>query len=95
MSGGLQSPSTNSLHFGVAGLSVQSPAALSADAKYGEGSGPNKRPHTEEEQGVPQPQQGFQPQAAGDRQKRKGQKRVGKKLEPQPLVGMFNDGTTF
>jgi len=33
----------------------------------------------------------FQFQATEDRTRRKGQKRVGKKAEPQPLVGMFND----
>jgi hypothetical protein len=70
---------------------------------YGEGSGPNKRPYLEplirqQPQQLQQPQQSQQPQqpfqfqaVTDDRTKRKGQKRVGKKTEPQPLVGMFND----
>ena len=63
------------------------------DANYGEGSGPNKRPHTEQplpQQDPGQQQPAFQFQS-NDRQKVKAQKRVGKKAEPQPLVGMFND----
>ncbi len=62
-----------------------------------EGSGPNKRPYLEplieqQPQQLQQPQQPFQFQAVtDDRIKRKGQKRVEKKTEPQPLVSMFND----
>ncbi|KAK4697103.1 hypothetical protein P7C71_g925, partial [Lecanoromycetidae sp. Uapishka_2] len=73
-----------------------------AIANYGKGSAPNKRPHMEDGALAPlapqpplQPQQDqllqpFQFQSA-TRQKAKGQKRVGKKAEPQPLVGMFNE----
>jgi hypothetical protein len=62
------------------------------DANYGEGSGPNKRPHVEEPLPQQNPSQPPVPQfQSSERPKVKGQKRVGKKAEPQPLVGMFND----
>ncbi len=101
MSGAL-SPSSQSVTFGTAGLSEAMRA--SAEAYYGEGSGPNKRPHVEEQlPQASQPSQGTLPQqtqpqtqpfqfrSSDDRTKKKGQKRVGKKAEPQPLVGMYND----
>lgn len=145
------SPRTNSVQFGVAGLTTP-PRAHATDAKafrahsgvfLGEGSGPNKRAHVEDEaessqqasqsrrekqpeerfppapqqsqqlpqnavpvpqqqpppqqqgptpQGIPTPAQSYQPPATTEegRPKRRGRKRVGKKAEPQPLVGMFN-----
>ena len=179
------SPRLNSVQFGVAGLSQFHSAdvhAAQAEAFYGEGSAPNKRPHDGEEaessnragpsqrqrekqperrpqaqeprqiqapeqaaapapvpiqapqqpaapapvqvpqapQPMPQapqqqqapvptqapavpqqntvPQQPFQFQAASEeeeRPKRKGKKRVGKKAEPQPLVGMINERGGF
>lgn len=95
------SPRSHSLSFGLAGLRMdRSSESKVAVANYGEGSGPNKRPHFQEEpapvQQPPQqpafPQQlPFQFQAADERPKVKGKKRVGKKAEPQPLIGMFND----
>ena len=166
--------SSNSLQFGVAGLgslpqrSLSQPAEVkSAEANYGEGSGPNKRPREEEPvqqtrpQQVPQqvprplpyqnpmpfqPQQnpGIQPQphpglsqqpSAPTQQntvpfqsnlgpqlqqnpglpqsippgnptfpfqtipqnqtKQKAKKRVGKRAEPQPLVGLMNEQGSF
>ena len=94
----------NSVTFGVA-KSLVSPLGESnaAAANYGESSGPNKRPHEDESQSQtvqndpsqPQSQPQNQPQnvtqAADDRPKVKGKKRVGKKIELQPIVGMFND----
>ena len=104
MSGALATPSaspnSNAITFGCAGLSNVKANVNAVDANYGEGSGPNKRPHTEPlpQQGPTLPQQdpSLQQQPAfqfqsNDRQKVKAQKRVGKKAEPQPLVGMFND----
>ena len=93
--------------------SVAEVEAKMANTFYGEGSGPSKRPHFEEEptqstQGTVQQQfQQQQPtglqqvpggipyqfQAVGDRPKKKGQKRTGKKTEPQSLVGMMDDST--
>ena len=84
--------------------------ANSVEAYYGEGSGPNKRPHVEPEMNASNagpstsapanpyptfagqyPQ--FQAQQPTEgRTRAKAQKKVGRKLEPQPLVGMFNDG---
>ncbi|KAL8795800.1 MAG: hypothetical protein Q9182_007483 [Xanthomendoza sp. 2 TL-2023] len=73
---------------------------------YGEGSGPNKRPRGEPEAppvspltppqapnppaSQPQPQFPF-PVTEPTRDKKKGQKRTGKRAEPLPLVGMMND----
>jgi len=113
MSGALPSPTSHSIHYGTAGLQA-SPVteAKAVDANYGEGSGPNKRPHVEAE--LPPSQLGSQPQASqpypglvqgqqsfqqpyqfqagtDGRQKAKGLKKVGKKVEPQPVAGMFND----
>jgi len=94
---------SSSIGFGFSGLKIgkgdpKNPAEVKAmETFYGEGSGPNKRPYLEpvieqQPQQSQQPQQPFQFQAiTDDRTKRKGQKRVGKKTEPQPLVGMFND----
>lgn len=45
-----------------------------------------------QQQAQPPQQHPYQFQAATEeRPKRKGQKRVGRKIEPQPIVGMFND----
>ena len=93
MSGAIVSPS-NSIIYGVAGLSVSDlmEANVNAvEANLGEGSDPNKRLHTDDEPDEPLRQQPFQFQATDNRRRAKGQKRVGKKTEPQPLVGMFND----
>ena len=49
MSGGLPSPSIKSISYGMAGLRNSSDAKM-VQALYGEGSGPNKRPHVEEPQ---------------------------------------------
>ena len=59
--------------------------SASVDAFYGEGSGPNKRPHMEF--AIPGPGEG--------KSGRKGKRTTGtrKKADPQPLVGMFNDTT--
>lgn len=117
--------SFNSLQCGVAGLRGLSHLAevKSAEANYGEGSGPNKRPHVEEERPsepprplsyqIPGPQKIQQPptlnpglppsqnqgpsqamfpfQPVEDRAKQKGKKRVGKRAQPQPLVGLMNN----
>ena len=99
MNGALSSPSSHSVSFGFAGLvePPQLPQSTSVDAFLGEGSGPYKRAHIDESVQQPQqqqPQSGQQPyqfQAADDRPKRKGQKKVGKRTEPQPLVGLFDD----
>lgn len=69
--------------------------AASANAFYGEGSGARKRQHmdvsTLENPGVlPFNPPQFQ---AGAKTGKKGQKKVGKKAEPQPLVGMINEST--
>lgn len=67
------SPGNHSIGFGVAGLSLaEHPEAKSttADVKYGEGSGANKRPHMEE-QATQQIQESL-PHA--ERPERKGQK---------------------
>ena len=94
----------NSVTFGVA-KSLIPPLGESnaAEASYGESSGPNKRPHEDESQSQtvqnepsqPQSQPQNQPQnvtqSADDRPKAKGKKRVGKKIELQPIVGLFND----
>ena len=146
---------SSSVQFGIAGLAIhsytESKAVEVAEANLGEGSGPNKRAHVEDEplpdqprpatkRQVPEPllpnniqlpnqvpqaaqlplpnqipqhtqvplptQTGmnqapplmpnpsaafpFPFQAENERTKMKGRKRVGKKSEPQPLVGMFN-----
>ena len=144
MSGALLSPQSNSILYGVAGLSLTPADSHAVDTNLGESSGPNKRARVEDEnippiqeansvprpqpyrqpaqqqpqvppqanvnqppfQAMPAPAQQSFPQpmpasqmpqpsvqipAVDDRPKRKGQKRVGKKIEPQPLVGMFND----
>ncbi len=167
------SPNSHSVQFGVAGLSLSRAHSESkvaqAESFLGEGSGPNKRAHFDDDpeqsqkrleklperpQSVPAPQQAaprlqpqipsfqrpagtqmpasqsipqqpatqanppvpqqpsaavdpgtsfqgtpfqyhqFQPATEEDRPKRKGKKRVGKKAEPQPLVGLFN-GTQY
>ncbi|KAL2041876.1 hypothetical protein N7G274_005063 [Stereocaulon virgatum] len=99
------SSSLNSYTTGCSGLPKQPASQMelhhdltkasvnAVDTNYGKGSGPNKRPYVEQ----PSPQQdpgqqllAFQFQANG-RLEFKGQKRAGKKAEPQPLVGMFND----
>lgn len=121
MSGALSSSGSNMVSYGMAGLYRPEPEA-GADSKalmtfYGEGSGPNKRPHVEEEAGPSQASQptlrGSQPAQAQqqpgldqgsfvqqpfqfqtmepNRTKRKGQRKAGKKVEAQPLVGMFNE----
>ena len=94
-----ESPSSCSISYGIAeDVSYILPVrSSSVDAMYGEGSGPSKRPHMEDPRprtmdvpdntsGVPGPS--F---PSGTRTKKKGQKMVGKKSEPQPLVGMFDD----
>jgi len=86
MSGGLLSPSkflqsfasAKSLSVGFVDLGVPAANVKPADAKYGEGSAPNKRPHVEKGQST----LAQQPtQTAGDRVKAKKQKKVGKKIE--------------
>ena len=85
-------PRANSIRVSTAGL--ESPYQLGAnstEANYGETSGPNKRPHIEDPEPASQ-QEPFKFQSGeDDRPKKKGQNKVGKKTEPQPLIGMFND----
>lgn len=65
-----------------------------------EQSGPSQQfaspPQAAPPQSLPQqaqqpPQQGGDQPMSEGREKKKGKKRVGKKAEPQPLVGMFNE----
>ncbi|KAL8845914.1 MAG: hypothetical protein Q9221_008958, partial [Calogaya cf. arnoldii] len=94
------SASTNSVTVGIGGLSV---GQASAQAFYSESSGPNKRPFIEQ---IPQPDQSgqlssqpqpgapFQFQSSDNtRDKKKGQKRTGKRAEPTPLVGLLDKRT--
>jgi len=95
--------SSSSIGYGCAGLKAgkdnsKKPAEVKAvETYYGEVFGPNKRPYLEpgtgpQPQQLQQPHQPFQFQTVTDaRIKKKGQKRVGKRTEPQPLVGLFND----
>ena len=85
----------NSVHFGTAGF-AEAIEPKSVEANIGESSGPNKRAHVEGvSDSLPKataaPQQPAASQIIDDRPKRKGPKRVGRKAEPQPLVGMLND----
>jgi len=77
---------------------TKKPAKVKAvETFYEKNSGSNKRSYLKPVSG-PQPQQLQQPQQSfqfqtvtDDRIKKKGQKRVEKRTEPQPLVEMFND----
>lgn len=62
----------------------------------GMNQGPSFQQQVPPTQAIPQPQQQPAAQAAQEeeRPKRKGRKRTGKKVDPQPLVGMFN-GTQY
>ena len=66
MSGALGSSSSNMIGYGMAGLELRSglakpsPESKAPMAYYGEGYGPNKRPHVEEEPQAPQPSQPSQ-----------------------------------
>ena len=124
------------------GLAKPSQESKALMAYYGEGSGPNKRPHVEEEPQAPQPSQPSQPTLQGSqpsqapphqplpshqhllnqpnqgqpnmsqpnmnqgsffqqpfqfqameqgRPRRKGQRKAGKKIEAQPVTGVFNE----
>lgn len=64
--------------------------SMSANAFYGESSGPNKRPNMGSEIPVGPFNTSSQPTSA-DRPKRKGQRRVGKKTEATPLAGMIDE----
>lgn len=111
------SVSSRSVGYGFSGLKLNSevPATetKAVEAFYGEGSGPNKRPHVEE---IPEPVQNQQPpqppqqptqavpgpvpfQTATDTvpqpPKKKGQRRVGKRVGPMPLVGQMDDFGSF
>jgi hypothetical protein len=96
MSGGLGDPpkslqpyaSSKSSSVGFSGLGVPAADVKAADSKYGEGLAANKQPRVEEELPTTT-QQPTQPM--DNRVKVKGQKKVGKMVEPQPLVGLFND----
>ena len=92
---------SNSITYGVPSIygRAQSDAA---EVFYDETSGPGKRPRVEEipdtpnrqSQQVPEPQQPqvvFQ--ASDSRPRNKAKKRVGKKAEPMPLVGLFDENT--
>lgn len=72
-----------------------SPMTSTVNVLYGEGSGQRKRPHLdhptlENPATMPETLPRFQ---AGAKIGNKGQKRVGEKTEPQPLVGMMNEST--
>ena len=54
-------------------------------------AGPHGPQYPQAPQGPQMPQQQYQFQAQDSRPKKKGQKKVGKKVEMQPIVGMFND----
>ena len=99
----LASPLSNSVHFGTAGLR-EAIESKSAEAMLGEGSGPNKRPHIEEPiTSPPQAQQipnnlsgpTFQSGHFQERATRKGKKRVGRKIELQPVVGQLSDDGSY
>ena len=86
----------NSVTFGAAkSLFLPLGESNAAAANYGESSGPNERPHEDESQSQTVQNDTSQPQnvtqAADDRPKSKGKKRVSKKIELQPLVGMYNE----
>lgn len=61
--------------------------SMSVNAFYAESSGPNKRPNVGGE--TPAEQSSIPQQERTDRPKRKGQKRVRKKVEATPLAGMI------
>ena len=68
--------------------------AKAVESLYGEGSGPNKRSFVDSTPTLPsiKTQVPMQFEAGvDDRFKRKGQKKIGRRTEPMPLVGMFND----
>ena len=97
------SPASNSVHFGTAGL-MEAIDSKSAEAKLGESSGPNKRPHVEETATAPpQAQQvpnnfpgpTFQAGLVQERATRKGKKRAGKKVELQPVIGQFSEDGSY
>ena len=87
---------SRSIAAGISGLKIEAPDVKGALAFYGEGSGPNKRPNIEEPP-IPQAPISYNPTSAPhipseeEKPERKGRKRVGKKPDPQPLIGMFND----
>ena len=89
--GVVSNASTNSIRYSFAGLlgDKSDPQSCAVEAMYGEGSGPNKRPHVDNPQTTSQ--QTVRQDGDEERIKKKGQKKVGKKAEPQPLVGLFND----
>ena len=90
--------SANTSHTGVNSITYRIPPdlveedssieATSANACYGEGSGVRKSQHMDAST-LENPSQ-FQ---AGAKTGKKGQKKVGKKAEPQPLMGMMNEST--
>lgn len=89
LSRSVSSPS-NSLAFGFAGLAIRTPTVHAVEANPVDGS--SKRPRVENSDASGSADDEATPPAAvSDRQKKKGQKRVGKRVEPQPLVGMYND----
>lgn len=73
-------------------VSVPDPTirAASVDVLYGEGSSANKRPYLD--MAAPSQIQDHSMSTSG-KPKKKGQKRIGKKTEPQPLVGMFDESS--
>lgn len=98
--------SSKALQFGIEGssalpirrqlasntISTTHVLGLSVETFLGEGSGPNKRAHVEDApetpaQAVPTMTQ-FQ---AGARDRKKPSKKVGKRANPQPLVGMLDE----
>ncbi|KAL9001958.1 MAG: hypothetical protein Q9188_005090 [Gyalolechia gomerana] len=87
------SASSNSLGYGFSGLKLDDSKEPSEQT--------TKRPHVEEPEQPEQPQQPTQDGqgqfqfTAGEPPKKKGQKRVGKKADPMPLVGQMDNFGTF
>lgn len=96
-SANMSQTNVNSITYGIPDLVEKDSSieAASANAFYGEGSGARKRQYMdastlENPAVLPSNPPQFQ---AGGKTGKKGQKRVGKKAEPQPLVGMINEST--
>lgn len=84
MNGALPCLSSHSVHYGVAGLSLQQQSLESqaVDANYGESSGVNKRPRVEEEAESSQ-------QASQHRQEKQPEKRDQAPQKPTPTASQF------
>lgn len=67
------------------------PGGPSIESFLEEGSGPNKRTHVEEVPDSPIIASVPNPEVSSSRNKKKVSKKVGKKIDSQPLVGMFDE----